>query len=152
MDALIEEDVIQYIWWLLTTIGVGLGLFCSFVSGVAAVIRAASASKKRGTMILLYISNVSSLASQLVALIAWGIQFYKGLTKNVLLAEDLNNGWYTTGMAWFSTSYFYVIAGVLVAIINIILLIAATSSASRYHRRVNTDNVDDKMQGAIMLY
>lgn len=152
VNTLIQEDVIQYIWWLLTTIGVGLGLFSSFIGGVSSVIRAASASKKRGTMIILFVSNISSLSAQLLALIAWGIQFYKSLMHNVLLAEDLNSGWYTTGMAWFSTSYFYVLAGVFVAIINLVLLIAATSSASRYHRRVNTDNVDDKMQGAIMLY
>lgn len=103
-------------------------------------------------MIILFVSNISGLLAQLVALIAWGIQFYNSLTKNVLLAEDLRQGWHTTGLAWFSSSYFYVLAGFFVAIINIILLIAATSSASRYHRRVNTDNVDDKMQGAIMLY
>lgn len=149
---MIQEDVIQYIWWLLTTIGVGLGLLFSFIGGVASVIRAASASKKRGTMVILFVSNISSLAAQLVALIAWGIQFYKSLTHNVLLLEDRNQGWHTTGLAWFSSSYFFVVIGACVAIINIVLLIAASSSASRYHRRVHTDSVDDKMQGAIMLY
>lgn len=152
-SSLIQENVIQYIWWLLTTVGVGLGLLCSFISGVASVIRAASSAKKHGTMVILFVSNISALMSQLVALIAWAIQFYKSLTKNVLLAEDLHADWNSDGLASFGSSYFFVIGGVVVAALNLALLIAALKVENRFKRRVQGgDHGDDKMHGAIMLY
>lgn len=151
-SSLIQEDVMQYIWWLLTTLGVGLGLLCSFVSGVASVIRAASAAKKRGTMVILFVSNISALSSQLLALIAWTIQFYKSLRRNVLLTEDLNANWNSEGLAWLSTSFYFVVGGVVVAAINLALLVAAVSVETRFSRRLQRDIRDDKMHGAIMLY
>ena len=31
--SLIDDGVLQYTWWLLTTLGVGLGLLSSFIAG-----------------------------------------------------------------------------------------------------------------------
>lgn len=33
VHSLIQDDVIQYTWWLLTALGVGLGLLSSFIGG-----------------------------------------------------------------------------------------------------------------------
>jgi len=151
-NSFIQEDVIQYIWWLLTTIGVGVGLLSSFIAGVASVIRAASAAKKRGTMVILIVSNISTLGGQLVALVAWTIQFYKSLHQNVLLLEDREAHWNSEGMAWLGRSFLFVIGGMVVSVVNLILLIAALKHEDRYRRRYHSDNGDDKMNGAIMLY
>lgn len=148
----IQENVIQYIWWLLTTIGVGLGLLSSFIAGIASVVRAASHTKNRGTMIILFISNGSSLSAQLVALIAWMIQFYKSLTRNVLFQEELALNWSSDGHAWLSRSFYFVVAGTVVAAFNLALLVSAVKCDKRFKRRVQRDNGDDKYQGAIMLY
>lgn len=148
----INEEVLQYIWWLLTTIGVGIGLVSSFIAGIASVVRAASHTKNKGTMIILFVSNFSSLSAQLVAIIAWVVQFYKSLTKNVLLGEDLQNNWSSDGHSWLSRSFFFVVGGAIVAAINLTLLISALKVERRFRRRTNHDNVDDKLQGAIMLY
>lgn len=50
----------NYWLWLGTTLGVGFATFASAVGAIASVLKSASFSKKRGTMILLFISNVSS--------------------------------------------------------------------------------------------
>lgn len=33
VQSLLRDDVIQYTWWLLTTLGVGFGLLSSFIAG-----------------------------------------------------------------------------------------------------------------------
>lgn len=102
-------------------------------------------------MVILFASNVASLGAQATALIAWTIQFYKSLINNVLLMEDVNQRWYTTGLARFGSSFYFVLIGLLVAIANIILLISAVVVERRQRRRFNSHDHDDN-KGAIMLY
>uniref|UniRef100_A0A336N0D0 CSON007483 protein n=1 Tax=Culicoides sonorensis TaxID=179676 RepID=A0A336N0D0_CULSO len=151
VHSLIRDDVLQYTWWILTSLGVGFGLLSSFIAGIASVCRAASASKKRGTMVILFVSNISSLGAQATALIAWGIQFYKSLFDNVLLIDDVNQGWHTKGLARFGISFYFVVIGSVIALFNIILLIWAVSVERRQMRRYNSGD-NDENKGAIMLY
>lgn len=102
-------------------------------------------------MVILFVSNVSSLGAQATALIAWGIQFYKGLIHNVLLMDDLNQHWYTTGLARLGSSFYFVAIGFVIALVNIILLISAVVVERRQMRRYQSGD-NDENKGAIMLY
>lgn len=50
----------NYWLWLGAALGVGFGLFSSALAAIASVLKSASLSKKRGTMIVLFISNFAS--------------------------------------------------------------------------------------------
>lgn len=50
----------NYWLWLGATLGVGFGIFSSAVGAIASVLKSASYSKKRGTMIMIIISNCAS--------------------------------------------------------------------------------------------
>lgn len=66
-----EPTFMSYWLWLGTSVGTGCGLFSSFLSGIASVLKSASDGKKRGTMVLLLFSNGASST-------------YHQLTKNIL--------------------------------------------------------------------
>lgn len=55
-----EPTVMNYWLWLGAALGVGFGLFSSALAAIASVLKSASLSKKRGTMIVLFISNFAS--------------------------------------------------------------------------------------------
>lgn len=55
-----EPESMNYWLWLGAALGVGFGLLASAIAAVASVLKSASISKKRGTLILLFISNVAS--------------------------------------------------------------------------------------------
>lgn len=55
-----EPDSMNFMLWLGAALGVGFGLLASAIAAIASVLKTASISKKRGTLILLFISNVAS--------------------------------------------------------------------------------------------
>lgn len=55
-----EPTFMSYWLWLGTFVGTGLGLFSSFISGIASVMKSASPKKRGGTMVLLFFSNGAS--------------------------------------------------------------------------------------------
>lgn len=55
-----EPEAMNYWLWLGAALGVGFGLLSSTLAAIASVLKSASLSKKRGTLILLFISNVAS--------------------------------------------------------------------------------------------
>ncbi|KAJ6646760.1 hypothetical protein Bhyg_01974 [Pseudolycoriella hygida] len=55
-----EPDSMNYYLWLGAALGVGFGLLASAIAAIASVLKSASLSEKRGTLILLFISNVAS--------------------------------------------------------------------------------------------
>ncbi|XP_055585047.1 uncharacterized protein LOC129737903 [Uranotaenia lowii] len=147
-----EPDVISYWLWLGTAIGTGLGALSGAVSAVASVLKSSSASKKTGTMVVLFVSNFISGLSQTLSFVCWLLQFIQYLKHNVLVAEDRQLHWYSTGLASLGTSFYFVVAGLIVVIVNIILLIVATTMEKRERSRMLDPPTDEKMQGAIMLY
>ncbi|XP_058458225.1 uncharacterized protein LOC131435460 [Malaya genurostris] len=153
LDVLRDEpDVMSYWLWFGTTIGTGLGALSGAVGAVASVLKSSSASKKTGTMLILFVSNFLSGLSQLLSFVCWLIQFYQYLTHNVLLEDDRKNNWSSQGLASLGTSFYFVVAGILVVIINIILLTVAVKMERRERNRVLEPLTDEKNQGAIMLY
>lgn len=91
----------------------------------------------------------------MIAFICWMAQFYQYLTHNVLTLADREPGnWYTTGMAQMGHSFYFVITGILVVLINLILLFTAVhlERIERNRGRHDDPSYDEKMQGAIMLY
>lgn len=55
-----EPNIMSYWLWLLTFLGTGFGLLASAIAAIASVLKSASMSKKKGTMILLFVSNSAS--------------------------------------------------------------------------------------------
>lgn len=55
-----EPTIMSYWLWLLTFLGTGFGLLASAIAAIASVLKSASMSKKKGTMILLFASNSAS--------------------------------------------------------------------------------------------
>lgn len=147
-----EPDVMSYWLWLGAAIGTGLGALGGAIGAVASVLKSSSASKKTGTMVVLYASNILSGVSQILSFVCWVLQFIQYLQHNVLVADDRNNNWYSKGLASLSTSFYFVVAGIVIVIINITLLIVATTIEKRERNRVLEVPTDEKTQGAIMLY
>ncbi|XP_062539885.1 uncharacterized protein LOC134207877 [Armigeres subalbatus] len=147
-----EPDVMSYWLWLGTAIGTGLGALGGAVGAVASVLKSSSASKKTGTMVVLFAANILSGLSQVLSFVCWLLQFLQYLKHNVLVMEDRDNNWYSNGLAYLSTSFYFVVAGLVIVVINITLLIVATSMEKRERTRVLEVPTDEKTQGAIMLY
>lgn len=147
-----EPDVMSYWLWLGTAVGTGLGALSGAVGAVASVLKSSSASKKTGTMLVLFVSNFLAGISQTLSFVCWLIQFLQYLKNNVLIAEDRQNNWYSMGLAGLGTSFYFVVAGMVVVIINIILLSVAVSMEKRERNQVLEVPTDEKTQGAIMLY
>lgn len=147
-----EPDVMSYWLWLGTAIGTGLGALGGAVGAIASVLKSSSASKKTGTMLVLFVSNFLSGISQTLSFVCWLLQFVQYLKHNVLLAEDRNNNWYSTELATLGTSFYFVIAGIVVVVVNITLLVVAVTLEKREREQVLEVPTDEKTQGAIMLY
>lgn len=147
-----EPDVMSYWLWLGTALGAGFGALGGAVGAIASVLKSSSASKKTGTMLVLFVSNFLSGISQVLSFVCWLIQFIQYLKHNVLLMEDRENHWYSVGLASLGTSFYFVVAGIVVVLLNIILLIVATTMERRERNQVLEIPTDEKTHGAIMLY
>lgn len=90
--------------------------------------------------------------SQIIAFICWLIQFYQYLTHNVLALDDRNQNWYSKELAQLGHSFFLVLAGIILVVINLIILCVVVSLERKERRTVHEEPVDEKMAGAIMLY
>ncbi|XP_001989559.2 uncharacterized protein LOC6563639 isoform X1 [Drosophila grimshawi] len=137
--------------WLLTTLGTGFGLLACAVAAIAAVLKSASAAKKNGTMVLLLAANVSAAGAQVVAFLAWLVQFYQYLIHNVLIAEHQQQHWYSTGLAYLGYSFYLVVISTIVILINITILLYAKRREHRDRHRMEPLS-KDKNTAAIMLY
>lgn len=146
-----EPDTMNFWLWLFTALGTGFGLLACAVAAIGAVLKSASAAKKRGTMILLFASNISSAAGQIIAFICWLVQFYQYLTHNVLAYEDTRLHWYSEGLAELGYSFYLVIASTLVVLLNIVILIYVRRQEYRERHGFEPPS-EDKNQSAIMLY
>lgn len=147
-----EPDVMSYWLWLGTVVGAGLGALGGATSAVASVLKSSSASKKTGTMVVLFVSNFISGISQILSFLCWVMQFIQYLQHNVLIAEDRENNWDSRGLASLGTSFYFVVAGIVIVMINIVLLIVAARIEKRERTQVLDTPLDEKTQGAIMLY
>jgi len=144
-----EPDTMNFWLWLITALGTGFGLLSCAIAAIASVLKAASAAKKRGTMVLLFASNISSAAAQVIAFICWLVQFYQYLTHNVLAMED--HKWYSHGLAYLGYSFYLLIAATLVVVLNIMVLIYAKRCEHHDRQRLEPPS-EEKNQSAIMLY
>lgn len=90
--------------------------------------------------------------SQIIAFACWVAQFYQYLTHNVLLAADRELHWSSKDMAFLGHSFYLVVLGILVVLVNIIVLVVAYRMEKRERRPISDVPYDEKMAGAIMLY
>ncbi|XP_016978985.1 uncharacterized protein LOC108044473 [Drosophila rhopaloa] len=137
--------------WLLTTLGTGFGLLACAIAAIAAVLKSASAAKRGGTMVLLLAANISAAGAQVVAFLAWLMQFYNYFSLNVLLAEQQQQHWYSTGLAYLGYSFYLVVISTIVVLLNIAVLLYAKRRDLRDRRRLEPPS-EDKNKAAIMLY
>uniref|UniRef100_A0A1L8D9Y8 Putative conserved plasma membrane protein n=1 Tax=Nyssomyia neivai TaxID=330878 RepID=A0A1L8D9Y8_9DIPT len=147
-----EPDLMSYWLWLGTALGGGLALFSSTIGGIAAVLKSASRRKRRGTVVLLFVANIASVLSHLIAFACWLAQFLIHLQNNVLSRDDQRQTWYTDGLARLGLSFHILILGIAIIVINIICLIVAVYLERREHRVTTEPLCDEKTQGVIMLY
>ncbi|XP_017081739.1 uncharacterized protein LOC108115008 [Drosophila eugracilis] len=146
-----ENDKTSLWLWMLTTLGTGLGLLASAVAAIAAVLKSASAAKRGGTMVLLMAANISAAGAQVVAFVAWLVQFWKYFTLNILLTEHQQQHWYSTGLAYLGYSFYLVVISTVVVLINIAVLLYAERRDARDCKRMEPPS-DDKNKAATMLY
>ncbi|XP_017057160.1 uncharacterized protein LOC108098608 [Drosophila ficusphila] len=146
-----ENSETSFWLWLLTTLGTGFGLLACAVAAIAAVLKSASAAKRGGTMVLLLAANVSAAGAQVVAFVAWLVQFYNYFTLNVLLAEHQQQHWYSTGLAYLGYSFYLVVISTIVVLLNIAVLLYASRRELRDRNRLEPPS-EDKNKAAIMLY
>ncbi|KAH8313133.1 hypothetical protein KR067_000811, partial [Drosophila pandora] len=137
--------------WLLTTLGTGFGLLACAVAAIAAVLKSASGAKKGGTMVLLLAANISAAGAQVVAFVSWLVQFFEYFQHNVLLTEQQQQHWYSTGMAYLGYSFYLVVISTIVVLLNITVLLYAKRRELRDRQRLEPPS-EDKNQTAIMLY
>ncbi|XP_068152997.1 uncharacterized protein [Drosophila tropicalis] len=137
--------------WLLTTLGTGFGLLACAVAAIASVLKAASAAKRGGTMVLLLASNIAAAGAQVVAFVAWLVQFYNYLIHNVLLTVHQQQHWYSNGLAYLGYSFYLVVISTLVVLINITLILYAKRREHRDLHRLEPPS-EDKNRTVIMLY
>lgn len=149
-----EPSLLNYWLWLGTAVGGGLGAFSSAVGAIAGVIKSAAPSKKKGTLVLLFVSHVAAALSTSLAFICWIVHFIQQLTHNILIQEDRNQNWYTKHVR-LGHSFYFVVASFCLILVNIILICVAVSWERRDRRRrrhIAEPPVDEKTHGAIMLY
>lgn len=145
-----EPDTINFMLWLGAAIGTAFGLLSSAVAAIASVLKSASEKPQKSVVVLLVISNFAAAVAQMVAFICWMVQFYQYLSHNIFTMSDRKQMWHSSGNAWLGHSFYFVVAGCIIACINVILIICVIN-LERRERRVDPP-CDEKAQGAIMLY
>lgn len=90
----------------------------------------------------------------MLAFICWVVQFYQYLLHNVLTVEDRERRWYSTGLSELGFSFYLIVIGIAVVILNLSLIFTAIALERRDTRiaRSLDPAYDEKIQGAIMLY
>ncbi|XP_037950112.1 uncharacterized protein LOC119681107 [Teleopsis dalmanni] len=146
-----EPDTMNFWLWLITTLSTGFALLSCAIGAIAAVLKAASAARKRPSMVLLFASNISAAVTQVVAFITWLVHFYQYLIHNVLTVKDIELKWYSHGLAYLGYSFYLVIASTLVVLLNLIILLYARRSEVRNGHRLEPPS-EQKNISAIMLY
>ncbi|XP_017015406.1 uncharacterized protein [Drosophila takahashii] len=146
-----ENGETSFWLWLLTTLGTGFGLLACAVAAIAAVLKSASAAKRGGTMVLLLAANISAAGAQVVAFVAWLVQFYNYFALNVLLAEHQQQHWYSTGLAYLGYSFYLVVISTTVVLLNIAVLLYAERRDLRDRQSLEPPS-EDKNKAATMLY
>lgn len=149
-----EPNLLNYWLWLGSAVGGGLGIFASAVGAIAGVIKSAAPNKKKGTLVLLFVSHVAAALSTCLAFICWLVHFVQQLTHNVLMMEEQNLKWYTKHV-YLGHSFYFVVASFCLVLVNILIICTAVYWERRDRRRrrhIAEPPVDEKTHGAIMLY
>lgn len=82
----------------------------------------------------------------------WIAEFFGYLRENVLSAEDLRKQWHTKQLSSFGHSFYFVLAGILFVIINLLILVIVIVIEKKERRPVRQEPIDEKTVGVIMLY
>lgn len=86
-----------------------------------------------------------------MAFLCWIGEFYGYLKTNVLTAEDRKH-WHTMHLSDFGHSLYFVLAGILFVIVNLVILAVVLIMEKRERRPIREEPTDEKTVGAIMLY
>ncbi|XP_059469193.1 clarin-2-like [Neocloeon triangulifer] len=149
LDA--DAFALNRVYWWGTVGGLTAGLLLATLSAILAALNTAvtPASALPGIPGI-YLCNSLAVAANVATLAFWGVAFHKSFQYNVLTREDLENHWTTDGKAYFGFSFWLVIGAAVVHILNILIL--AIGTRDRESRSTVTPVVEEKTNGAIMLY
>lgn len=148
-----EPDLLNYWLWLGTNVGAGLGAFAAAVSAVAGVVKSAAPKKKKGALVLLFVSHVSAALATSLSFICWAVHFVQQLMHNIVIQSDRDQKWYTQHVH-LGHSFYFVVASFCLILLNILLICLAVHwerNDQRRRRHIAEPPVDEKT-GAIMLY
>nr|XP_018902395.1 PREDICTED: uncharacterized protein LOC109033965 [Bemisia tabaci]XP_018902396.1 PREDICTED: uncharacterized protein LOC109033965 [Bemisia tabaci]XP_018902397.1 PREDICTED: uncharacterized protein LOC109033965 [Bemisia tabaci]XP_018902398.1 PREDICTED: uncharacterized protein LOC109033965 [Bemisia tabaci] len=145
-----DPEFLVYNYWLVTVASMALGLVFSIIAAIFSVINTATTPITSLAGIPgLYLWNIISLCSQLVAILVWSLQYYEKLQYNVMSLSDRRNFWTSEGLATFGISFWFVTAGIGVNLINLLIIYHGTGNGLK---KKSISMSEEKGNGAIMLY
>eukprot|EP00102_Acyrthosiphon_pisum_P003589 XP_001946239.1 PREDICTED: clarin-3 [Acyrthosiphon pisum] len=145
-----DPDIMVYSLWALTVIGVLAGLIMAVAAAVFAVINSAITPISALAGIPgLYFWNISAMFFQLLAGSLWVGQYFQRLQYNVMNKDDRRNKWTSEGNASLGFSFWFIILASILHMLNIFIVFWATSNRSR---KSPSPIIEEKTNGAIMLY
>ncbi|KAF6209494.1 hypothetical protein GE061_015241 [Apolygus lucorum] len=138
-----------YSYWLGTVCCMAAGIVFSSVSAVLAVVNSATTPIWTITGVPgLYLWNIVSILFQGGAVALWATLYFRQLQFSIMTSDDR---WSTEGRAFFGLSFWLVVASIGVQIINVIFIYSATSDM-RQKKKAAKPVIEEKTNGAIMLY
>uniref|UniRef100_A0A0K8S9F7 Clarin-3 n=1 Tax=Lygus hesperus TaxID=30085 RepID=A0A0K8S9F7_LYGHE len=138
-----------YSYWLGTVCCMAAGIVFSSLSAVLAVVNSATTPIWTITGVPgLYLWNIVSIIFQSGAVALWVTLYFRKLQFSIMTSDDR---WSTEGRAFFGLSFWLVVASIGVQIINVIFIYSATSDM-RQKKKAAKPVIEEKTNGAIMLY
>ncbi|CAG7829548.1 unnamed protein product [Allacma fusca] len=148
-----DRTFMSYGLWIGTIGSVCSAIFFAVISAVFALVNTATTPIEAITGIAgLYVWNCFALASNLAAVVTWGIQYHLKLRHNILPTEDRMNLWDSEGFAVLGYSFWFVVGAAIIHILNVVLIFLGSHQSHRDHHKTLKPIKEEKSNGAIMLY
>jgi hypothetical protein len=84
--------------------------------------------------------------------ITWSIQYHLKLRRNILSIEERENLWNSEGLAVLGYSFWFVVGAAIIHLLNIVLIFFGSHQTSRDRHKTLKPILEEKSNGAIMLY
>jgi len=119
-----EPVLINFAFYLLTIMCIGLGMIFDIVAGILALYNTYRTPIQPVLSVLgLYIWNGISAAFVLLGMIMWGVEFATRLRKDAAISNTLSGDYDSEGMGSLGISYWILILPILCSLANIFLLL-----------------------------
>ncbi|XP_064465884.1 clarin-3-like [Ornithodoros turicata] len=137
--------------WLVTVLGISLAIIFGLVSCIFAVINSVMTPVETVTgRVGLYLWNGVGALFCLTAIIAWVVQFYLKLQRNVMTVEEQQDRWTSDGRASLGYSFYFLVVALGLFCVNICIL--AITSLQPWEWKKPKRIAPKNPEGVIMLY